>query len=161
MAWEQVEREFRFDLVLERDTYTTLDRDSRFVCAVQTGKNGPGPAALTVTWRIDDGEPGRASMAPGMVSVDFAVSALAPGRHQVVAELLHDTERLARQTREFVIEPAPEPATSGTIGLVLPLGIPQTEGTYPLTGGVPFPRGALRNPQDVRILDNDRGAVPA
>jgi len=164
VPWQQVERARTFWVFVEREELSALDRVSRMVFAVQNGAKGPKLDSLRVHWTVTHA--GRAiaentaSMAKGLVDVGFRVDGLAPGRYEVAAELMQGDKTLEKRATFFRIVKASKPKQSGRIALNLPRGVPLKRGTFPITSGVPFPKGALWSKDHVRVVTADGKTVP-
>ena len=164
VLWEQVKAEPSFDLTIERQVYTPLDRAGRFVMAVQVGRRGPKLDQLRVEWSIEQEDrtvaSGVCGISKGLVSVDFDPRSLAPGRYEVRAKLLVQGKEPERDEGFFLIESAEAPPDRGKVALLLPRGVPEVRGGCPVHFGVPFPKGALTEASRVRVLDGRGKALP-
>jgi hypothetical protein len=164
VPWEQVDPALSFTVFVEREEYTTLDRVGRWVFAVQTGKAGGSPTGLVAEWELKQGArkvaEGKAPLDQGLADVRFRLTGLEPGRYTLSASLMRGQERV--QTREafFRYLQKDPPAQQGRVALTLPRGVPISAGTYPLHGGVPFPKGALWDEKEVRVVKADGTLVP-
>jgi hypothetical protein len=164
MPWQQLSPTLRFTLIVERERYTTLDRSARLVFAVEAGKGGPNLDALAVKWTVLRGNrpvvQQQGPIARGMLSVDISLASFPEGRYDVSAQLLNGDQKLAEGASFFRVEKVAAPAQEGRVALVLPGGVPLSEGTYPVQAGVPFPKGALWSAERVRLVDAQGRAVP-
>jgi PcRGLX-like protein central beta sandwich domain len=164
IPWQQVERKRTFWAFVEREQLSDLDRVSRMVFAVQTGRGGPKPSALTVHWQMKQGDKlvaeNSAPMTKGLVDVRFSLAGLTPGRYDVTAELKQGQQVLETSKTFFRFAKATPPPQKGRIALTLPRGVPIGSGTYPITCGVPFPKGALWKTDNVRVVTASGKVVP-
>ena len=162
--WEQVSGELTFDVFVEREEYSNLDRSGRMVFAVQTGKPDGSPAGMSVSWELKQGNRsvagGREPMDRGLADVRFRLAGLKPGRYDLSARLMKDPETLKEKATFFRLVEVEPPAQSGRVALCLPRGVPIKAGTYPLHGGVPFPKGALWDEKLIRVVKADGTSVP-
>lgn len=164
LDWEQLAGELTFDVFLEREEYSNLDRSGRMVFAVQAGKTAGSLAGMTVNWEVKEGSrsvaAGREAMDRGLADVRFRLAGLKPGRYDLSAKLMKGSEILKEKTTIFRVVERKPPAQSGRVALCLPRGVPVKSGTYPLHGGVPFPKGALWDEKLVRVVKADGTSVP-
>ncbi len=165
IPWQQVEASNTFTVCMEREESSPLDRVSRMVFAVQTGKTGAPPATLAVHWQVRQGQAvigeKTVPIPLGMLDAAFSLAELKPGRYDVSAELRDGDTVVDRASTFFRLVEATPPPQSGRIALNLPRGVPIKTGTYPISGGVPFPKGALWSEKNVRVVKADGTAVPA
>jgi len=167
VPWQQVAASNTFTVCLEREeSDPELDRVTRMVFAVQTGKNGPTLDSLSVHWTLRAGDrlvgAHSAPIPLGMLDAGFSVAGLAPGHYAVDAELRQGDTRLGQAAAFFrVVKRTPRPPTRGRIPILLPAGMPIRTGAFPVSGGVPFPRGALWNTDSLRLVAADGAPVPA
>ena len=165
--WQQVDRETSFTLALERQVFMPMDRAGRIVLAVQRGISGPKLEELSAEWRITrDGktiDQGSESLATGMAVLAIDITALPLGKYDVTADLKHGQKVLSSQQDQFeVASDGVTPPTSGKIALILPDGVSVgADAKWPLTTGVPFPKGALFDVKHVRVVDDQGRPVPA
>lgn len=163
-AWQQLSPALLFSLAVERERYTTLDGSARLVFFVEAGKGGPELGALAVKWMVQ--RDGRVvieredKIAGGLLCIDLGLSELSPGRYDVSAQLVHGGAKLAEQAGFFRMEQVAAPPQRGRIALMLPAGMPLKDGTFPVQAGVPFPKGALWDTNDVRVVDAEGRVVP-
>lgn len=161
-AWEQTVPSCSFTVFMEREELSRLDRVSRMVFAAQGGKEGLN--GLSVAWRVArDGRAlaqNTASITGGLVDVSFSLAGLEPGRYDVHAELLRDGRAVATNATFFRMVPAPDPAARGRVAVNLPRGVPAGVGAWPVSFGIPFPKGALWNEHNVRMVKADGSPVP-
>jgi hypothetical protein len=165
IPWQQVEASNTFTVCMEREESSPLDRVSRMVFAVQTGKTGAPPATLAVHWQVRQGQAvigeKTAPIPLGMLDAAFSLAELKLGRYDVSAELRDGDAVVDRASTFFRLVEATQPPQSGRIALNLPRGVPIKTGTYPISGGVPFPKGALWSEKNVRVVQADGKPVPA
>jgi len=164
VPWQQVDAVKSFVLMVEREEFSNLDRQGRVVFAVQVGKGGPKLDELSVRWRItregktlvDRTDP----IDQGLLSADFPLDALAQGRYEVSAELTSGQQTIDKAASFFRLVQKQAPPQKGRIALHLPQGVPIADGTFPVTCGVPFAKGALSDPSRARIVDARGAAAP-
>jgi len=164
VAWQQVAPKKSFRVFVEREELSNLDRVSRMIFAVQVGPKGPKLSALSARWQIKRGDTliaeNIASMRKGLADVRFSLAGLQPGRYDVSAQLMEGDKILDEGNTFFRYTVAALPPQQGRVALVLPRGAPIREGGYPVTCGVPFPKGALWNANHVRLVRSDGKPVP-
>jgi hypothetical protein len=162
--WDQVEAKKSFTVFMEREELSALDRVSRMVFAVQLGAGGGKTEGLTVRWQVAQGATpvarSTASLAKGLADVTFSLAGLKPGRYDVSAELLRGDKALDQGKTFFRVVEAKPPASKGRIALHLPRGVPLKDGTYPVSTGVGFPKGALWGEATLRVVKADGTPVP-
>jgi hypothetical protein len=162
--WVQADPSASFTLALERRQYTALDRGGRIVLAVQAGR-GQTPQRMTARWSIArDGtaiHQGEAGLAQGMAVIDFDLSPLQPGDYTVDASLLDGGSPVTRKSSGFQVLSAPAVVSRGRVPLVLPRGVRAGDGVTPLQLGVPFPKGALTDLSQLRLVDAQGRPVSA
>lgn len=165
VAWEQTASARSFMVFMEREELSALDRVSRMVFAAQTGKSGPGLETLSVNWQVKQGEAligqNTAPITNGLLSVSFSLTGLKPGRYDISAELKQLGQVLEKGQTFFRVVETAAPAQQGRIAVNLPRGIALKNGSYPVNFGVPFPKGALWNEKNARIVKGDGTPVPA
>lgn len=166
VPWQQTSAPFEVVLGLERDVFESSDRSGRFVIALQTGKEGK-PAEFECHWRVlKAGEPvaaGKGTLESGMLVVDFDLDILSPASYEVIAEILRNGKKVAEEKRGFALRDDSGSGVSkaGRVPLRFPSGVPPTAKGYPLTFGVPFPKGALPDVAKLRVVDAKGKAIPA
>jgi hypothetical protein len=162
--WQQLSPTLTFTLAMERERYTTLDRSARMVFFAEAGKDGPGLESLAVNWSVRcDGRTileRQDKLGAGLLCVDVGLASLPPGRYDVAAQLMNGAQKLAEQSSFFRVEQVEAPAQQGRIALVLPAGMPLSDDTFPVHTGVPFPKGALWDTRNLRLVDAQGQAVP-
>ncbi len=163
--WEQTAPARAFTVFMEREELSALDRVSRVIFAVQAGKAGPPLESLSVAWQVKQGDTvvGRNSgaISNGLLDVAFSLAGLKPGRYAVSAELRQGDAVLEKGQTFFRVVEGVLPAQKGKIAVQLPRGVPLKSGVYPVAFGVPFPKGALWNENNARLVEADGTAVPA
>lgn len=164
--WEQVDPAFGMVLGVERDVYSLDDKAGRFVLAVQCGK-GKKTDTLEGRWRVEcagrEIANGAGSLADGMLVVDHDLVGLEAGDYEIFGEVWGQNRKLAEQRRSFqlVAGQSPAPAREGRVPLIVPAGVPATALGYPMSFGVPFPKGVLSDLSQLRVV-NERGEeIPA
>ncbi len=162
--WDQVEPKKSFTVFVEREELSALDRISRMIFAVQVGTGGGKTDGLTVHWQVTQGATlvarNTASLAKGLVDVMFNVAELKPGRYDVKAELRQGDKVMDQGATFFRVVDAKPPAQKGRVALNLPRGAPLKGGAWPVSTGVPFPKGALGSEKNVRVVKADGTPVP-
>ncbi len=165
LAWQQVEGKLTFHFFIEREIYTSLDRSVRIVFAAESERSGQKLDALSVRWTISENgrlvASGRSTIEKGGVDVTFPLAQLPFGRYDVKAELLKGDLSIAEKTALLRYEKVEAPASSGKVPLQLPRGMPLAGQTWPVYAGVPFPKGVLWDPRNVRVLDANGREVDA
>ena len=165
VAWEQLDRKPSFWVFVEREELSALDRVSRMIFAVQVGLRGPKLETLAVHWQVREGRSliaeGTAPMTKGLADVSFTLANLKPGQYDISAQLRHGDKVIDEGRTFFRYVPTKLPPQSGRIALNLPRGVTVRKGSYPITCGVPFPKGALWSKGHVRIVGADGRPVPA
>lgn len=162
--WEQVARVPEFTVFVEREELSVLDRVSRMIFAVQVGAGGTDLDTVAVNWQVKQGETVIAqNVAPlnkGLADVSFSLAGLAPGRYDVVAEFMVEEEVIGKGQSFFRLVAAAEPPQKGRVPILLPRGVSAKAG-FPVNFGVPFPKGALWNETQARVVKADGTPVPA
>lgn len=166
MTWQQVDKKTSFTVFSERDIYSTLDNDGRIVFAVQVGgTNSAKLANMHVKWKIT-GKGGKtlasadSPLKGGMVAIDFSPAVLAPGKYSLQATFFDSDTKLEDMQSSFSVVKEAAPKRSGTVSIYFPSGVQIKNGTYPITCGVPFPKGALFSPDNVQLLNASGKVVP-
>lgn len=169
VAWEQIDRSFSFRVMPEREAFSTLDRAARVIVAVQVGRGGPALQHLSTAWRVEQAGrtvwDGTAAITSGLVAVSFPLSGRSPGDYTLTARLDAQSaagvhEALAETSTVFRVISESEPPRTGRISVILPRGLPQLDGSFPVQFGVPFPKGALRDGDGVRMIRADGVELP-
>lgn len=164
-AWQQVEPARSFTLAVERQVYTALDGGGRIVLALQTGRTGPALDTFSASWSISANGSvvvqGEATLSQGLAAIDFDLANWPKGRYDVAATLKQAGKNVEEKKDFFEIHEAAKPATSGRVPLILPRGVVSRSGVTALTFGVPFPKGALHDASQVRVVTTDGKPVPA
>ncbi len=157
-AHEQVETRRGGVLSIEREIFERGDRSGCF--AIGYLSEGPRETNdLEAHWQVRFGAKtiasGKETMEQGMVVVDFSLQGLAEGGYEVKASLVRGAETIWEEKKNFILRADGEPpsAQKGRIPLVLPAGVPPTSEGYPLTFGVPFPKGGLADLSKIRLVD--------
>jgi hypothetical protein len=172
LAWQQVSERLVFTGLMERERYTTLDKSARSVLGVEVGKGGPGLETLRVEWAVRAlgvrervVARGTEKIGSGMVEVNIGLGALGQGPYEVSASLVQGSgegeKKLAEFKGGFEYAAVEAPAQEGRVALLLPRGMPLAGQTYPVQTGVPFPKGALWNAEQVRVVDGGGRVVPS
>lgn len=144
-------------LQMDRDRYHFNDLDGQAVLRVNISKELLAKAEIQLTLGK-----GRTQVLRGLSDreavLDVRIETLAPGRHTLSATLGLDGRDVAQAHTNFrkAAGEAREPERGRVPLVVQPQKTP--DGTWPVTMGVPFPNGALRSAENVRLLD-PRGAV--
>lgn len=163
--WQQVSREQGLVLQVERQLYSQLDGEGRFVLAVQTGSKGPSLDTLKVTWTLKQGDTlvtsGERTPSTGLVCIDFDLRRLAPGRYDIAASLSEADKVLIEKTTYFELAQGKTPPASGRVPIMMPKGIDASGVPVPLTFGVPMPKGAIIDTNHLRIVTAEGQPVPA
>ncbi len=167
IPWQQADRNPSFTVAVERRVFMPIDRAGRIVLTAQRGLRGPKIEELQADWRITrEGNlvaQGSDSLASGMVALTLDIASLSAGQYSVSADLKHGENTISTQSENFEVKPDDvTPATSGRVALILPRGVQVGEGAqWPLTTGVPFPKGMLFDTHHVRVVDAQGKPVPA
>ena len=166
LAWQQIDKFPSFTLFSNRDIYSNLDKDGRIVFATQVGKKKTAKlAGMRVAWKIIDGAgvsfaASEITLAKGMAYVDFSPAALAPGEYTIESTFFDGAAKSKEIATTFTVVKNTTPPTAGTISIFFPTGVPIQIGTYPITCGVPFPKGALYSPDNVQLRSADGKIIP-
>ncbi len=170
VPWQQVDREFSFRAFPERERFSNLDRAARVIFAVQTGKRALSLAALSVEWELRSGAHRlvhqTSALTTELTAASIALDGMAPGSYEVHARLVSKTtdgqlgEVIDEDVTHFRLEKVNTPPQSGRIPLILPNGLPLDSGSFPIQCGIPFPKGALWNKDNVRLLAADGTEIP-
>lgn len=163
--WQQVSRDRGLALQVERQFYSQLDGEGRFVLAVQTGHSGSALDAMKVAWALKRGDAtiasGERTPSTGLVCVDFDLGALEPGRYDIAATLGEAGKVLEEKTTFFEFARVESPPTSGSVPIVMPQEIDAPSVATPLTFGIPMPKGAMIDANHARIVAPDGKVVAA
>jgi len=163
--WQQANSSQSFTAFVEREIYSNLDKVGRFVFAVQIGRKKELELAdLSVNWQVDKNSQqlsaGTVSLKKGMASVEFRPDSLSPGEYNFSAVFMSQGKEIKKITSGFLVKKQKSPSQSGKIALIIPSGIAVNKGTYPVSCGVPFPKGALWNKNKVRVLSDSGKSIP-
>jgi hypothetical protein len=165
VPWQQVEPAESFTVCMEREECSALDRVSRMVFAIQTGAKAADAGALSVRWEVRQGArvigAKTAPIPKGMLDATFDLAGLTAGRYDVAAEVCRGGAVVKKASTFFRMVEAPAPAQEGRMALNLPAGVPLKSGSYPVSCGVPFPKGALWSEKNVRVVRSDGTPVAA
>jgi len=82
-----------------------------------------------------------------------------PTRYRITA-LARDGREVATDWRKFAQKPFAKPRTKQTGRVVLRVESPANVRDWPVTSGVPFPKGTLGSARNVRLLDTKGAVVP-
>lgn len=159
IAWQQVESKLTFHVFPERERYTTLDRRVRVVMSVD--HKGADLDALSVAWSLTGPATaqGQTKIAQGAVDLTLPRAALPAGDYTFSATLSQGDEKLAEQSAPLRVAQVAAPAQSGRVRLHLPRGQPAKQ--WPVQAGVPFPKGALWDADQVKVIDPQGREVDA
>lgn len=150
---------------IEREEYSNLDKTARIVFVVKTGKDLKQLDLVKVQWKLKNDNKkligtDTLSLKEGMGVVDFPLAQLAPGTYHLESEFFNDTTLIGEKSSAFRFVKLPLPETSGKIPLLFPNAVAIGDSSYPITCGIPFPKGVLWNKNDVRIIDSDGKHIP-
>ncbi len=165
LDWQQADTAQSFTAGVEREVYSTLDPEGRFIFAYQAGKEKIEASTMKATWKMKDSlaeiASGEVSLKKGMASVDFLVSKLKPGEYNIDYEIKDAAKTYSKGILKFFVETAVQPQLKGKIQIVFPAGldIPQ-DSTYPVSFGVPFPKGVLFNKDALTLKDGSGKSIP-
>lgn len=165
LEWQQADTAQSFTAGVEREVYSTLDTEGRFIFAYQAGKDKIDASTMKATWKIKGGPAeiasGAVSLKKGMASVDFLVGKLKPGEYNIEYEMKDAAKTYSKGILKFFVENAAQPQLKGKIQIVFPAGldIPQ-DSTYPVSFGVPFPKGVLFNKDSLTLKDGSGKSIP-
>ena len=165
LDWQQADAAQSFSAGVEREVYSTLDPEGRFIFAYQQGQDKIDASTMKAIWKIKGGPAeiasGEASLKKGMASVDFLVSKLKPGEYNIEYEMKDAAKTYSKGILKFFVETAVQPQLKGKIQIVFPAGldIPQ-DSTYPVSFGVPFPKGVLFNKDALTLKDGSGKSIP-
>jgi hypothetical protein len=162
LEYQQVDREFSFFTFCEREEFTTLDKVGRIIFTVQSGRDSDNNG-LSVGWDIvKDGKvinSGKSGIEKGAAVLDFNLAGLEYGRYEVKSYLEFDGNKNVEGAAFFRYVEEKAPLQSGKIKIVFPKSVVLKKGTFPVTTGIPFPKGALWNKDNVRVVDSKGKAV--
>lgn len=165
LDWEQLSNELKFNVALEKEEFSNLDREGRIVFAVEKGRTIKSLNELTVNCRILSTATAsvifekECPVEKGIIVMDFGLENLEYSNYRVIGEVrkagtvLKTDEKIFRYVKEEL------PANRGKIPLIFPAGVPGND-TFPVSFGVPFPKGALWNEKNVRIIDKNGREIP-
>ncbi|MHC4872942.1 MAG: exo-rhamnogalacturonan lyase family protein, partial [Planctomycetota bacterium] len=166
VLWQQLDNKMSFTVFSEKEEFDSIDQTATVVLFLQTGKKGDSAAGFNSKVVISNGskivETVDVSLAKGMSSIVIDLSKLSYGKYNIKAELLNNGEEVAGGKAEtfFRFVKTAKPAQSGKISIVFPKGIALDHGTVPLTTGLPFPRGALFNKENIKLVDSEGKDIP-
>jgi hypothetical protein len=164
VPWQQAPGKPVFTVFPDREEYSQLDRALVIGIAVQAGKDWPAAEQLATRWTLRRGAEqvatGEASLASGMTALRTDPTTLAPGGYELTAALVAGARELTTATARIRIVAETAPPTSGRIALRLPRAVPAGVTVWPVSGGIPFPKGALWQPDHVRVVDAAGQEVP-
>lgn len=146
---------------MEREVYDTNDSLGRIVFAVQT----VNPKAVKVDWKIFSGlnmlASGTGSLEKGLLCVDFSLAGLKPSEYRV-EYAFQNALRTGNKSGvfPFFIQEGAKAVTKGQIKLVTPEGFKNIPGGYPLSAGIPFPKGALKDKDAIILRDTAGNVLP-
>jgi|GEM_PF-2860379 len=153
------------ELVLDRYAYDRLDTNGVGVLATKTGGRDMSDisAMLTLVKGKDvQGVKHNIAVNAPFTSFQLPVADLEPGQYKLIATLIAQDAAPATATWDFAVTDyglAPGVNRSGRIPLKLP---PRDDDkrslAWPVRTGVPFPQGALDDPNKVRLLVNGQPA---
>jgi hypothetical protein len=165
LEWQQADTAQSFSAGVEKEVYSTLDPEGRFFFAFQAGKEKIDAVNLKSTWKINDKlaeiASGVTSLKKGMAYVNFLAGKLKPGEYNIDYEIKDTAKTYSKGTLKFFIEPAASPQLKGKIQIVFPAGldIPQ-DLTWPVSFGIPFPKGVLFNKDSLTLKDGSGKSIP-
>jgi len=153
------------DLVLDREEYDDLDRDANGIMLIRTG--GRAFASLAAKLQLKQngnpvGEQDLPAVSEEMTSFLLPVTDLKPGTYTVETVITGKDNVQARSERTFrrvAAGLATGVTTAGAISLRLPQRDIANDVPWPVRTGVPFPKGALNDPANVRLLAG-RNEIP-
>ncbi|HRU06609.1 MAG TPA: hypothetical protein P5137_12645, partial [Candidatus Brocadiia bacterium] len=165
VEWQQLSSAQSFTVFVEREELCALDRVSRMIFAVQVGKGGPKLDSMAVRWQVTQGAAkvaeGESPLSKGLLDVGFRVDGLKPGRYDIAAQFTAAGKPVGEGKAFFRIVETKAPPAKGRVGIILPRGVSAKQGRAPLTFGVPFPKGALWKPENIRVVTADGKPVPS
>jgi hypothetical protein len=165
--WQQADAEFSFTVFPEREEFSSLDRMARVVFAVQVGKRPLKLETLEVLWELRGGASAaetRTPLSSGLTAVSLPLAGFSPGEYEIRARLINTAAPAApaeaATNAVFRFVKAEPPPQAGSIPIVLPRGMPAAAGSFPVSCGIPFPKGALWNKDHVRLAGADGREIP-
>ena len=157
-------RETRIDLYLDRDQYPVLQNlgTGRIkMTSSQTGEKVEGEVRLELSlWQEEELVELQTikPVASSVLDFDWRVAGRKPGTYELRARLSDAKGPFATTKREIILQKAKAPR-SGRIEIsVTPA--PAGFSSWPVTFGVPFPRGALDSVEHVRLADESGAELP-
>lgn len=165
--WEQLSRELRFNLALEKEEFSNLDREGRIVFGIEKGQGINSLNELTVLCKIVSMSNSNIvfekeiPVEKGIIVMDFSLDNLDAGSYQVTGEIKKGNQSLKKEEKVFRYTKKVVPSNKGKIGLLFPAGVKiSSKETFPVSTGIPFPEGVLWSEKNVRIVDKNGNIVP-
>ncbi|MCM8808716.1 MAG: hypothetical protein NC934_00890 [Candidatus Omnitrophica bacterium] len=162
LEWEQISKELKFNLALEKEEFSNLDKEGRIVFGIEKGDLVNSLNELTLNFKILDFEEQKLifekeiPLEKGIIVIDFGLNSLEFGEYQVQGEIKKGDNILKKEEKKFRYVKEKTPSNKGKIPLIFPLDIPlKKEKTFPVSFGIPFPKGALWDENNVRIVDKE------
>jgi len=162
LDWEQISNELKFNVALEKEEFSNLDREGRIVFGIEKGKTINSLEELSVNCRILSLRTSEVifekeiPLQKGIIVMDFNLENLEPGSYQVTGEIKKAQNVLKKDEKIFRYVKKPMPANKGKIPLFFSTDVKiNSKDTFPVSFGIPFPEGTLWNENNVRILDKD------
>ena len=152
----------RLAIQLDRKIYDSLDLTAQALVLLNATSH---PDQLSVQLKRGDDQVSRATCRTGPVGTHVCLlldfRGLQPGAYRVLVHAEGDAAAVAEATFEIrdLLPAATRPEQSGRIPILLQPEA-QAAGPRPVTTGVPFPRGAVIDPQQLRLIDDEKTEVP-
>jgi len=162
-------REVQISVMMDRDQYPSFQRLATGRVQLRSGRSGTklsGEPAIVLTVMQGDKAIRSQRITPVLgpiLDIDVPLKGLAPGTYELVVQVADGEQLLEPEgRREFVVYASTaQQQQSGRIPITVPA--PQERLSplpWPLTFGVPFPWGALRSVDNVRLVDADGAEIP-
>ncbi|HOK56461.1 MAG TPA: hypothetical protein PKV21_00745 [bacterium] len=167
LEWEQISKELKFNLCLEKEEFSNLDGEGRIVFGIEKGNTINSLNELTLGIRITTLDEGKLifekeiPVEKGIVVMDFDLDSLEPNEYQIQAEIKKGNNILKKEEKIFRYVKEKPPLNKGKIPLIFSTDIPLKNDTFPVSFGIPFPKGALYDEKNVRIVDKNGKEVPS
>ncbi|MCM8764721.1 MAG: hypothetical protein NC830_05130, partial [Candidatus Omnitrophica bacterium] len=165
VEWEQLSNDLKFNVALEKEEFSNLDREARIVFAVEKGKAIKSLDEISIACRISSMDTSSAifekemPVEKGITVMEFGLEDLNPGNYKVSGEVKHAGKILKTEEKVFRCVKESAPANRGKIPLLFSATMPLKE-SFPVSFGMPFPKGALWDEKNVRIVDRKGNEIP-
>ena len=158
----RTEQGYLLEALLDRDVYQTLHAGAGACVDIASSSSVPDTAELAVSILTTSGQALRASRAQVQGSRGGCVldlSGLPPGQYEARFELVIEDQAVARTSKPFRIQAAAR-QTLAAGRVPISVSSQHDARVLPVSVGVPFPLGELRDAQSVRLIDASGDEVP-